>query len=143
MKIGFTGTQKGMNSRQLEELRRLLQQIEAHELHHGDCMGADAQAHAIATALGLRIVIHPPTNPIKRAFCKGDKILPEQDYMYRNQSIAEDTNMLIAAPKTDYYQFRSGTWATVRHAAKMGKHVMVLLPSGGIRSIWALDGLKS
>ncbi len=142
MKIGFTGTQKGMNSKQLEELRRFLQQIEAHELHHGDCMGADAQAHAIATALGLRIVIHPPTNPIKRAFCKGDKTLPEQEYIYRNYHIVEDTEMLIAAPKTDYYQLRSGTWATVRYALLLSKYVVILLPSGGIKSMSSLDGKR-
>lgn len=145
MKVGFTGTQQGMNRSQLEELRRFLQQIEASELHHGDCIGADAQAHAIAMALGMRVVIHPPINPTKRAFCKGNETLPELDYMQRNYRIVDSTDMLIAAPKTDYFQLRSGTWATVRYSVKQEKYTLVLLPSGGIRSLYssALDGSKS
>lgn len=143
MRIGFTGTQHGMNRKQLEELRRFLQRTEAYELHHGDCIGADAQAHAIALALGVSIVIHPPINPAKRAFCKGTEVLPENEYLIRNHHIVDQTDILVAAPKTDYYQLRSGTWATVRYAKLLDKPVVVLLPSGGIRKITALSGLKS
>ena len=45
MKIGFTGTQKGMTHHQLIKLLDELCSYSNIELHHGDCIGADAQAH--------------------------------------------------------------------------------------------------
>jgi hypothetical protein len=40
------------------------------ELHHGDCVGADSEAHDIADACGYNIVLHPPTNYSERAWCE-------------------------------------------------------------------------
>lgn len=126
MKVGFTGTQIGMSERQKVALRAEL--AKATEFHHGDCVGADAEADQIARELGTKIHIHPPINPSKRAFCYrlGDVIWPEDEYLARNHDIVNATRELIAAPKSDREELRSGTWATIRYASRMGKVVRIL-----------------
>jgi hypothetical protein len=128
MIIGFTGTQRGMSDRQKKGLRvHLLVAEPGSELHHGDCFGGDEEAHEMALELGLRIVIHPPLNNSKRAFCKGAHlVLPPKYYIDRNHDIVDVSALLIAAPKTDEEEVRSGTWATVRYARKMDKQRLLL-----------------
>ena len=63
--IGFTGTQEGMSEKQHSSLRQVLAGFfadGARVFRHGDCVGADAQAHANAKATGFRVVIHPPSD---------------------------------------------------------------------------------
>lgn len=130
IKVGFTGTQKGMTPAQEFRLRKeleILRRQGARKFHHGDCIGADEQAHKIAKSLGYEIHIHPPTNSIKRAFCKGDVVYPERDYIARNHNIVSLCDMLIATPGTINEQLRSGTWATVRYARKVGKKTVIIL----------------
>lgn len=128
MIYGYTGTQVGMSDRQKAGLRwHLMCAEEGSEFHHGDCEGGDAEAHDIAFELGLRIVIHPPINERKRAFCQGAAlVLPPKDYIQRNHDIVDVLELLIAAPKTDEEELRSGTWATVRYARKSGKQRLIL-----------------
>lgn len=127
-KVGFTGTRKGMSSRQKEELFDLLQSGTI--FHHGDCVGADAEAHATARALGCPVVVHPPTDPKARAFCNGDDvtILDPLPYLARNREIVKSVELLIAAPKEDpeHPCLRSGTWATIRAAQRLGVPVIIL-----------------
>ncbi len=50
MKVGFTGTRKGMTEFQKTEVRRLLTEYmhgRDMEAHHGDCIGADTDFHNI------------------------------------------------------------------------------------------------
>lgn len=63
MKVGFTGTHHGMTLGQQEAFRKLLCELDTIEFHHGDCIGADVQAHMIAMDYPIRIVVHPPTDP--------------------------------------------------------------------------------
>jgi hypothetical protein len=132
MIIGFTGTQKGMSDYQKSVLRARLSNIkntnQGNEFHHGDCIGADAEAHIIAKLLGYRIIIHPPINGIKRAFCDGDLILPEKDYLARNQDIVEACDFLIACPISLKEEVRSGTWYTIRFARRREKKLIILGP---------------
>lgn len=128
VKVGITATQLGANESQLAQLRKVLQLFGATELHHGDCIGGDEQAHKIAKQLGLRVVIHPPKNPNKRAFCDGDEILGEEDYLKRNRNIVDQTDCLIAMPKGPEV-LRSGTWSTVRYSRKKGKKRVIIYPS--------------
>jgi len=53
MKVGFTGTQAGLTPKQKLELRSLLMDYrdDITEFHHGDCIGADADAHEIAAEI--------------------------------------------------------------------------------------------
>lgn len=134
MKLGFTGTQEGMSARQKAAFRQMLRDRGVTELHHGDCVGADSDAHDIAVACGVpRIVIHPPEDPVKRAWChRRDNgttevfVKPEKDYLPRNRDIVNQTQMLTAAPRTMVEVIRSGTWATVRFARSKGKEDVLL-----------------
>lgn len=128
MKIGFTGTQRGMTDAQKNTLRKMVPKDA--ELHHGDCVGADAEAHDIFRFYGLACVGHPPSNSTKRAFKFVDEWRPEKDYLERNKDIVRETDMLIAAPGEDTELLRSGTWSTVRYARKLGRLVIVIYPNG-------------
>lgn len=44
MILGFTGTRQGMTDYQQAQVRRFLVAYQCTILHHGDCIGADAQA---------------------------------------------------------------------------------------------------
>jgi hypothetical protein len=131
-KIGFTGTKQGMKSEQLEALEKLLAILRNRsdflEFHHGDCKGADAQAHILAMNLGFKIVIHPPKNPKTRAFCKGHEIREEKEYSVRDHDIVDECDQLIVVPKLRKEELRSGTWATYRYAKKRNKSCTVIFP---------------
>lgn len=134
--IGFTGTQTGMTPQQKDSLAFLLEEIQkqwktrvaSQFFHHGDCVGADAEAHEIALQIGFRIIIHPPSSPQKRAWCtryvERRHMLP---YLERNRGIVDESILLIAAPKENQEILRSGTWSTVRWARKH-RHTVQVLP---------------
>lgn len=127
MRIGFTGTRKGMSQTQKDNFGWMLAvyvHADAHvdqgmqtQLHHGAAQGADRQAAAIAK-LHLQnwiqnIKVHPAG----------------ADPLRRNRDIVAACDILIAAPETDKEELRSGTWATVRYARAKGIPV-VMLPRG-------------
>ena len=128
MKLGFTGTRRGMSEWQKRRFRAFLRHYRPVEFHHGDCVGADAQAHRIVreTLPECRIVIHPGDIPRLRANCKGDIILSVFPCLHRNALIVSATDEMIAAPETDVEQQRSGTWATIRRARAIGSRIEVL-----------------
>jgi hypothetical protein len=132
MKIGFTGTQKGMTTEQKMTVADLLCSYSVSEAHHGDCVGADSEFHDVCHELQIKIVIHPPSNPRKRSRRIGEEIRPEKPYIERNHDIVNETEVLIAVPKEFEEQLRSGTWATVRYAYKVGRKIIVVFPDGSI-----------
>ena len=132
MDIGFTGTRNGMSSGQISSLYFIIGLLgKASELtfHHGDCVGADEQAHKIVGYKGLSITIHPPLNPGKRAFCRGTTSWQEKSYMDRNRDIVDCCGILIACPE-NLPGCRSGTWATIRYARKLKKRIIIIWPDG-------------
>ena len=128
--VGFTGTQTGMNETQLIQLRRLLRRLKREgytDFHHGACIGADEQAHDVAKSLGYRLVVHPPDNTAKLAFgIRGGIWRSPAPYLTRNHHIVDESEVLIAAPRSVSEVQRSGTWATVRYARKAGKTIYML-----------------
>jgi len=127
MIIGFTGTAKGMTAKQLAQVILLTEGAKA--LHHGDCIGADAEAHNLLLSK-MAIYIHPPIIPDRRAYCTGaTQVYPPRAYLDRNHDIVDACNILIAAPSGPE-TLRSGTWATVRYAKKIGKAVHIIMPDG-------------
>jgi hypothetical protein len=129
MKVGFTGNRDGMTEEQVITVKHLLS-IRPVELHHGDCVGCDADAHAIAIDLGIPVVGHPPDLPGLRMFLHYAEEREEKPYLERNHDIVNETDILIACPKQAEEVMRSGTWATVRYARKVGKAILIVYPSG-------------
>lgn len=135
MIVGFTGTRKGMSIKQLSTFLHLMEAKSSGwtdpqpVLHHGDCVGADQQADGIATQLGWYVVVHPPLDRRYRAYCQNPimcgEVLPQKEYIARNHDIVDACEFVVAAPRGPETT-RSGTWATIRYAKSIGKHVIIL-----------------
>lgn len=138
LKIGFTGTQKGMNEAQkrlvVKHLKRLAKRYHQVEIHHGDCVGADHDFHLLALEHlpHVKVVLHPPANPSKRAFCKseGQEERQAQAYLVRNHAIVDEVDGMFATPASEEEELRSGTWATIRYSRKTYKPMVILWPNG-------------
>jgi hypothetical protein len=131
MILGFTGTQLGMTWFQIQTILDMFRyQDKFTAVHHGDCLGADQQMHHLALLAGLKVVIHPPQDPRKRAYCSGANVtvLDAFPYLIRNHDIVDACHELVATPKTHVEELRSGTWATIRYARKVGKPVHIIEP---------------
>jgi hypothetical protein len=128
MKIGFTGSRQGMSQPQMENFVMLLKKMGMTEFHHGDCVGADEEAHAIVRDFfpNVQIVIHPPTSAGKRAFCVGDETRESLPYLTRDRKIVDECEFLFAAPLRNTEELRSGTWSTIRYARKIDRLHVVL-----------------
>lgn len=136
MRIGFTGTRQGLTVAQRDELRRLLRNKNPSHFHHGDCIGADRDAHMLVRQLcrthtpRISIILHPPIDDSQRAFCFGwDIARAPLQYLERNHAIVDETDELIACPQ-GHEELRSGTWATIRYALRVGKPVTIIMPDG-------------
>jgi len=134
--IAITGTRQGMTAQQKRSLISFFKflktlEITITEAHHGDCVGSDSEFHDLIKDRGFPIIIHPPKNPKYRAFRSGNKSCPEKEYLDRNRDIVHACDILIAIPKTDKEEQRSGTWATVRYAKRENKLVIIINPNGG------------
>jgi hypothetical protein len=128
--VGFTGTRRGMTPDQRSAVRLALREFAADgsEFHHGDCVGADEEAAAIARELGYKIVGHPPSNDSKRAFVIADEEWKRKDYITRNHDIVNAVDVMIAAPRETKEVLRSGTWATIRYAQKRKVPMLIVKP---------------
>lgn len=127
--IGFSGTQLGLTDKQKTALKMLLDQYLLNgylKFHHGDCIGADADAAEIAKRSGYLLVCHPPKVNAKRAFISSHEMREPKEYLDRNQDIALECDTLILGPKENEEIMRSGTWATYRRAKKLQKPIVVL-----------------
>jgi hypothetical protein len=128
MKIGFTGTRNGMSQSQKEHFVLKCDELGITEFHHGDCEGADAEAHDIVREFfpHVWIEVYPPKSTYLQAYRKGDKHHAPEEYLTRDHNIVNNTEYLIGAPKSDVEERRSGSWATIRYARKISRPHMVL-----------------
>lgn len=124
----MTGSRTGMTKHQKNFMAVFFDENNITEVHHGDCIGADAEFHQMAIERNILTVIHPPDNSRNRAFCLGDKILGQLPYLVRNKAIVLATDLLVALPSTSTETVRSGTWSTVRYARNHKKPVHIILP---------------
>lgn len=144
MKVGVTGTRKGLTDAQKHEIlclslygKEMWKEVD--ELHHGDCIGVDNEFHWLAYNKGIKIVIHPPRLGQYRAWshhqcCGLDTYihLPKA-YLDRNHDIVDTSDFLVACPGQQGEVLRSGTWACVRYARKQHKTIFIILPDGSKR----------
>lgn len=138
-RIGITGTQKGIKEHRLNLIKNFIldktYEYNDIEIHHGACIGVDTQVHVFCRGFDgkVDIIVHPPIDKSKQG------VLPKlrgrehnvywrvpYDYLVRNKHIVNECDILVAAPSTQYEVLRSGTWATIRYARKMGKGAIVV-----------------
>lgn len=104
-------------------------------LHHGMCVGADAQAHLIATLEDCRTHGYPPINQDHaRMDLAVDEIEEPGDFLVWDQWLVDASEILVATPKGMIEELRSGTWATVRYARRRGKPIVMIWPDGTVES---------
>ena len=135
--VGVTGTREGMTPAQHAAARDVFVHCpfgELRVLHHGDCVGADAQFAELARELGARIVCHPPNNPSMRAFFPSDEYREPLTYFARNRAIVQACHVLVAAPPTMVHMPRGGTWYTIDYARKVRRSVVLVLPDGTVET---------
>ena len=136
--IGFTGTRHGMTEEQRKMALGLLEQMGLAWkarfniiLHHGDCVGADADMHDLAqlALCPIKIVIHPPIKDDFRAYCMGNETRIPKSYLARNRDIVDESKILIATPHT-FEETSGGTWYTINYAKKVGRQIVIIWPNG-------------
>ena len=140
MIVGFTGTREGCTTAQGGSLELILRERLAAPgsvLHQGCCVGADAQAVAIARRLfggDVVIVGHPcdwAAMQDKDAVATSHPIRPCRPPLVRNRTIVDECEVLVACPSGPEV-VRSGTWSTIRYARKVGKPVIIVFPDGSV-----------
>lgn len=131
--IGFTGSRYDMTLTQETSLRILLKRMTRQsdiELHNGCCVGSDYTAALIAHELGIPIVFHPPTKQDKMAdlsnLMEQATFLEPKPYLKRNKDIVDCSTLLLATPRNQAEELRSGTWQTIRYAKSVNKLVIIL-----------------
>lgn len=133
MRVGFTGSRRGMTQPQKMSFYNLLIGLTVTEFHHGDCIGSDDEAADMASVAqgDCIIVCHPPLDESHRAFNKRHhQILKAKTHFVRNRDIVDETDILIATPCDTTEQSRGGTWYTVSYARKRRKQIKFIWPSG-------------
>lgn len=140
--IGFTGTRHGMTEAQTKLVMELVSGWDATEVHHGDCIGADADFHAITVAYGLVPIIHPPSDEKLRAFCEPGTILESKPYLERNKDIVRDCKILIATPEDYVFRLKSGTWFTIAWAIRTHRRFWIIYPDGSAKGSTTTHGLN-
>jgi hypothetical protein len=132
--LGFTGTRDGMTAEQKKAVRKIMQQFNIRNFRHGDCIGADAEAHDIFVDLyGRDPIIHPPVDEEHRAFKTRNIILPPKTHFARNRDIVDMSGYMLVAPKHTRVQTRGGTWYTHAYAEKKQVPWSIVWPDGRIQ----------
>jgi hypothetical protein len=121
-----------MTGEQMGALKVVLASLGQAVLHHGDAIGADADAHDVAVTLGWMAVIHPPINEGWRARKEAAEERSPKPYLVCNRDIVEETELLIAVPAKATEHLRSGTWSTVRYARCLGRPISIIMPDGTV-----------
>jgi len=141
--VGFTGTRDGFTRTQMEHFRAILADLacahrEGH-FHHGDCEGADAEAHDLVRKLcpGWKIHVHPgPEGDARRAHRKGDLFYPAKTHFARNRDIVRASQLVVGVSVAGARLERGGTWYTLDFAVKSKIPTKVLWPAGGVADLY-------
>jgi hypothetical protein len=133
IRIGFTGTQHGMNDTQIDKLASMLKEVNSSfvitEAHHGDCIGADAEFHNLVRRINpnIKIIGHPGCDKNgerpKAANKECDELRPVLPYLDRNRVIVNSVDSMFVAPKEmKEVKMFSGTWYTWRYAKQVQEY---------------------
>ncbi len=131
--VAFTGTQRGMQPAQGVAFTELICMLRPDWFHHGNCVGADKDAHDVVRAcLPTKIRLHPCNITNKQAECVGDAtelVLPP---LVRNRVMVDQCPILVATPGEADEVLRSGTWATIRYARAKKRTIYLITPLGDV-----------
>jgi hypothetical protein len=143
--IGFTGTRGGMTEAQLCSVHQMFMQcvataaVRQHDsvvLLHGDCVGADAQMHALCRLNHPQVKIegYRVGTGSNVANCEFDVLHDSTDigHLARNREIVARCNVLLGAPPCVEVQMRGGTWYTIKAGWAFPKVTLAFGPSGEI-----------
>lgn len=132
MKLGFTGTRKGMTEAQEHEFVNGIDKLDnLSSFHHGGADGADYHAAwLVKNNSEASIVGYPATKKIPLNHILDDVIHKPKPPLDRNKDIVNACDLLIACPAGFEEELRSGTWATIRYAKKIGRPVIIIYPDG-------------
>lgn len=147
IRVGFTGTRRGMTVTQRAYVRQTLvawdDRYFLDEAHHGACVGADLEFHALMEQMGVRVIVHPSMVKRQTVLKTAFRTLTPLPPLVRNKCIVTDTDVLLAAPATVHEIVRSGTWATVREARRRGRPIVIVAPDGEIRQEGAWSSIAA
>lgn len=120
-----------MSDQQKRNFKMAIKALRPKRFRHGACRGGDREAHDIVRALfpDCIIAVHPSNIPeMWDEFCTedADECFPAKPPLERNQDIVDLSHYIVAAPKTDEEQLRSGTWSTIRKTWKAEKPLIKL-----------------
>lgn len=144
MRIGFTGARVGMTDEQKQAFKNYVMKFDYVEFHHGDCIGADAEAHAIVREHPAHtIIIHPPKDSAHRAYCQGDVARAPKTHFARNRDIVEETQETVGTPWQNQQPDppQGGTWYTILYSEKRDHITHTIWPDGTILSFGGKDGI--
>lgn len=131
MIVGFTGSRHGMTQQQKNTITALLiSRLRPSEVHHGVCVGSDAQFHAIVQDVlpDCAICGHSPINQRLMAQLSGFTIVyPPLEYHARDRAIVNSSDILLATPNSYSPQPHSGTWFTIHYAKDKA---IIIYPDG-------------
>lgn len=144
--VAFTGTLKGMTPVQMVALRSALEDVVAEcpgaVLRHGAAIGADAEAHILAVALGMKPQLYPghiaSKSAVRRLASTADRVFPAANTLERNSTMVDGADLAFACPGSevpDRYasgSAKGGTWSTVDKALKGGVRTAVITPLGDV-----------
>lgn len=143
LSLGFTGTRDGFTDAQTKYFHAMLAGLglanRYADFHHGDCEGADAQAHDLVRQLcpDWTIHIHPgPEGDPHRAGRTGDVLYPPKTHFARNRDIVRASTHVIGVSKAPRRLERGGTWYTLDFSVKSKVKTQVLWPAGGVADLW-------
>lgn len=134
--LGFTGSRNEPTMIQIIWLAETFKLWKPSKLHHGACVGADAEAHKMAVANKVQVIVHPPENQklmmLPDALLSlhgGVSIRSPKPYLDRNRDIVDASDMLIALPGGPQRP-KSGTWYTINYALRQKIPVHICYPDG-------------
>lgn len=137
MKVGVSGTQKGITLYQNVRVMEFLEEWDWTELHHGNCVGADEEIAMIAMCVRMpneenkeEIVAHPTIHKQQSKRHYFDRSMPNFPPLVRNHNIVDVTQRMIICPG-GIHTLRSGTWATFRYAVRKHKIIHLIPPEEG------------
>jgi hypothetical protein len=153
MRVGFTGTRRGMTEAQVMAMHTevLGRRVRPSVWLHGGCVGADEDS-VVAVRLWQAPLEEPPPAPVRvvalpgrsasgpathdlqseAAIRSSDEVRAVDTHFARNRRIVEECEVLVACPATMAEAASGGTWYTVNQARRAGRRVIIVWPDGSV-----------